>query len=78
MATKVLLLAALLGVATAIYPDDHWSYSTKLTTSNIDAEIKNAVDGGKTLFGEVLGFWLRRPGFACGARAVALVEPALE
>ncbi len=50
MASKVLLLAALLGVASAIYPDDHWSYSTKLTASNIDDEIKAAVDGGKTMF----------------------------
>ena len=50
MASKVLLLAALLGVASAIYPDDHWSYSTKLSASNIDDEIKSAVDGGKTMF----------------------------
>jgi hypothetical protein len=50
MAGKVLLLAALLGVASAIYPDDHWSYSTKLSASNIDDEIKSAVDGGKTMF----------------------------
>ena len=50
MASKVLLLAALLGVASAIYPDDHWNFSKKLTSSNIDDEIKAAVDGGKTLF----------------------------
>jgi hypothetical protein len=50
MASKVLLLAALLGVASAIYPDDHWSFSKKLTSSNIDDEIKSAVDGGKTMF----------------------------
>jgi hypothetical protein len=50
MASKVLLLAALLGVASAIYPDDHWSFSKKLTSANIDDEIKAAVDGGKTMF----------------------------
>ena len=49
-ASKVLLLAALLGVASAIYPDDHWSYSTKLTAANIDTEIENAISAGKTLF----------------------------
>lgn len=48
-------LALLLGVclaagAGAMYPDDHWSYSTKLTTSNFDDVVKSAVDGGRTLF----------------------------
>jgi hypothetical protein len=33
-----------------IYPSDHWSYATKITPSNVDAEIKAAVDGGKTLY----------------------------
>ena len=41
-----LLTAALL----AIYPDEHWDYSTKLTKDNIDSTIKECVDGGKTLF----------------------------
>ena len=39
-----------MGVASAIYPDDHWSFAKKLTSSNIDDEIKSAVDGGKTMF----------------------------
>ena len=43
-----LVLLALLGAVSAIYPDDHWSYSTKLTTANMDSFVKTAVDGGKT------------------------------
>jgi len=33
-----------------IYPDDHWKYSEKLTTSNFDEVVKSNVDNGKTLF----------------------------
>jgi len=47
---KVAVLLALLGVAAAIYPDDHWSYSTKLSSANAETEIKKAVDSGKTMF----------------------------
>ncbi len=32
----VLALATLMGVAVAIYPDDHWQYSTKLTPATIE------------------------------------------
>ena len=35
---------------TAIYPEDHFSFSKKLTTSNFEDEIKEAVDSGKTMF----------------------------
>ena len=37
-------------VAAGIYPDDHWSYSTKLSVANFDENIKEAVDAGKTMF----------------------------
>lgn len=37
-------------VAVAIYPDDHWSFSTKLTTSNYADEIQAGIDNGKTVF----------------------------
>lgn len=51
---QVLLLLFMLGLVhqqvTAIYPDDHFSFSKKLTTSNFDNEIKEAVDSGKTMF----------------------------
>ena len=52
MALRVALMAALLGVAfSGIYPDDHWSYSTKLTsTDDMDKFIKTNVDAGKTAF----------------------------
>jgi hypothetical protein len=44
-----LAVFALLGVAQAIYPDNHWNHATKLTVSNFDEEIKTAVDSGKTM-----------------------------
>jgi hypothetical protein len=47
----VALYACLAAVAAAgIYPDDHWTYSTELTTSNADSFIKENVDAGKTVF----------------------------
>jgi len=44
------IFALLLGSVAAIYPDDHWSYSTKLTPDNFDSFIKTGVDSGKTVF----------------------------
>ena len=46
----LLLLAAAFGVAAAIYPDDHWTYSKKLTSGDFDEYVKSQVDAGKTLF----------------------------
>jgi hypothetical protein len=46
----LVLLALACSLALAIYPDDHWTYSTKLTEANFDETIKEAVDGGKTMF----------------------------
>lgn len=43
------LLAAPATVA-AIYPDDHWTYSTKLTTTNYVETIEKEIDDGKTVF----------------------------
>jgi len=46
-----LTVAALLVVAAhAIYPDDHWTFSTELTKDNHVDHIKSVVDSGKTLF----------------------------
>jgi hypothetical protein len=42
-------LVLLLGGA-GIYPADHWSAVTRLTTSNYKGFIKDQVDAGKTLF----------------------------
>jgi hypothetical protein len=36
--------------AAGIYPDDHWSYSTKVSTDSHAAHVKQTVDAGKTLF----------------------------
>lgn len=43
------VVIALLGMAQAIYPENHWQHATKLTVSNFDEEIKTAVDSGKTM-----------------------------
>jgi hypothetical protein len=37
--------------AAAIYPDDHFNYSTMLDTQDkFDAHVKEVVEAGKTLF----------------------------
>jgi len=53
----VVALAAVVGTALAggpggasIYPDDHWTYSTKLDSKNIESEVMKALDAGKTMF----------------------------
>jgi hypothetical protein len=33
-----------------IYPDDHWDYSTELSSSNFESFVKTNVDAGKTVF----------------------------
>jgi len=51
MRARVLLaLSALASVANAIYPDDHWSHSTRLTTDNFESSVQAAIDEGKTMF----------------------------
>jgi len=45
-----LLSLGFLAVAGAIYPADHWEYSTKMTKSNFDETVKSNVDADKTLF----------------------------
>jgi hypothetical protein len=37
-------------VAGGIYPDGHWSRSTKLTVQNFDDEVKKNIDADKTFF----------------------------
>ena len=49
-ALRLLLVAALVAVATAIYPDDHWSYSTQLNADNFESFIQGNLDAGKTTF----------------------------
>jgi len=47
---KILPLAAALYAVAAIYPDDLWDYSTKLSKENFDDTIQKNIDSGKTLF----------------------------
>lgn len=42
----------------AIYPDDHWNYSTQLTTDNWKETIQSNIDEGKTMFVR----WIASPG----------------
>jgi hypothetical protein len=49
-ALSLLLGAVIAGTANAIYPDDHWTYATELTTENVDEFVKTGVDAGKTVF----------------------------
>jgi len=37
-------------VSGSIYPDDHWSFSTKLTESNYAEAIQSEIDKDKTIF----------------------------
>ena len=50
LAMKAVGLLALASTVAAIYPDDHWTYSTKLTSDNFEAKVKAEVDAGRTLF----------------------------
>jgi len=47
---KLLLIAALASVASAIYPSDHWKYAKKLTTENFAPSIETAIAEDKTVF----------------------------
>jgi hypothetical protein len=49
-AFSLLVGAVMAGMANAIYPDDHWTHATDLTTSNVDDFVKTNVDAGKTVF----------------------------
>jgi len=46
------LLVALVSLvsAGAIYPENHWKLSTKLTTDNYVETIQSEIDNGKTVF----------------------------
>ena len=68
-AEKMRALAALclLAGAAAIYPDDHWTYSTKLTTQEeFNSFIKAEVDAGASAR---VGWWQCRLGEGCCIRS---------
>ena len=53
-----LLLVAVMPVH-AIYPDDHWQYSTQITDeSQFQSHIQSEIDAGRTLFVR----WIASPG----------------
>ncbi len=45
-----LVLLASATLVSAIYPSDHWDYSTQLTEANFDSTIQGHIDAGKTVF----------------------------
>jgi hypothetical protein len=45
-----LVVYILVGTATAIYPEDHWNYSAKLTKENFESTVQSEIDAGRTLF----------------------------
>lgn len=47
---RTLLLLAIAGFVSAIYPDGHWNHATQLTVDNFDEIVKREVDSGKTFF----------------------------
>jgi len=47
-----------MGVIHAIYPDDHWNYSKKLTADTFDDIVKEEINAGRTLFVR----WIASPG----------------
>jgi len=49
---RLILSLALVAVASAatIYPDDHWTYTKKLTSDTFESEVRTVIDAGKTMF----------------------------
>jgi hypothetical protein len=47
---SALIGLALLALASAIYPPDHFDYSTKLTNENYKSFISDNIAAGKTVF----------------------------
>jgi len=44
------ITVAILAIAHAIYPADHFTFSKELTTDNFDAHVQSEIDAGRTLF----------------------------
>jgi hypothetical protein len=47
---RAVAAALLISSVAAIYPDDHWSYATKLTEENFESTVQNEIDAGRTFF----------------------------
>jgi hypothetical protein len=59
LASRVLLIFGLLQTVSAIYPDDHWNYSTQLTFENYESHLQSEIDAGRT----VMVRWIASPGW---------------
>jgi hypothetical protein len=46
----VMAFALLVTAGASIYPDGHWTRSTKMTVDTFDEVVKTEVDAGRTLF----------------------------
>jgi len=51
-------LVALPVLIHAIYPEDHWNYSKKLTADTFDDIVEEEINAGRTLFVR----WIASPG----------------
>jgi len=49
MALVALTVGLLASFTGAIYPDDHWSKSFKMTSDNFQDKVQKEIDAGKTL-----------------------------
>jgi len=61
-------------VVHAIYPDDHWNFSTKLTVDNFDSTIQKEIDAGKTVFVR----WIASPGWGWWRKQAAAWNAAVK
>jgi len=50
MARRVVMMMGAVATAMAIYPDDHFDFSHKLTVDNYKQHIQSEIDAGRTLF----------------------------
>lgn len=51
-------MAGAVAAVQAIYPDDHWTYSKKLTVANFEESVQAEIDAGRTMFVR----WIASPG----------------
>jgi hypothetical protein len=51
------LLPTVVVLVSAIYPDDHWNYSTQLTKQNFESHLQSEIDNGRT----VMVRWIASP-----------------
>lgn len=50
VAAILVVISSTSSVVNALYPDDHWSFSTKLTKSNYAEKIQAGIDADQTVF----------------------------